>query len=104
VKLVLDQNLSPRLVQLLADIFPDSTHVSLVGLARAFDEDVWAFARALGCVIVTTDADFGDLGVLRGFPPKVVLLPIGNSTVFRGSCREQIPAPHIVLTATRLPG
>jgi predicted nuclease of predicted toxin-antitoxin system len=32
MKLLFDQNLSPRLARLLADIFPDSTHVREVGL------------------------------------------------------------------------
>jgi predicted nuclease of predicted toxin-antitoxin system len=62
-------------------VFPDITHVSLVGLDRASDDVVHAYARQHGCVIVTKDADFGDLGLVRGFPPKVVWLRLGNCTV-----------------------
>jgi predicted nuclease of predicted toxin-antitoxin system len=80
MKLLLDQNLSRRLVTRLADIFPDSTHVSRVGLDRTSDQAVWAYAHAEECMIVTKDADFNDLSILRGFPPKVIWLRIGNCT------------------------
>jgi predicted nuclease of predicted toxin-antitoxin system len=78
---LLDQNLSPRLVDRLWDVFPDVTHVSLVGLDRSPDAEGWAYARAHDRVIVTKDADFADMVVLRGFPPKVVWLRLGNCTV-----------------------
>jgi len=41
VKLLFDQNLSFRLCRLLADIFPDSSQVRLVGLAEAEDTVIW---------------------------------------------------------------
>ncbi len=62
-RLLFDQQLSPRLVSRLSDLYPDASHVSFVGLDRASDEAVWAFAHANEFVIVTKDADFGDLGV-----------------------------------------
>jgi predicted nuclease of predicted toxin-antitoxin system len=80
VSLLFDQNLSPRLTERLVDVFPGASHVSLCGLERATDDDVWSYARANGFTIVTKDADFGDLGVIRGFPPKVVWLRLGNCT------------------------
>jgi predicted nuclease of predicted toxin-antitoxin system len=45
MRLPFDQNLSPRLVQQLEDIFPDSTHLATVGMERATDQDVWVYAR-----------------------------------------------------------
>ena len=78
-RLLFDQQLSPRLVSRLSDLYP----VSLVGLDRASDEAVWAFARANEFIIVTKDADFGDLGVLRGVPPQVIWLRLGNCTTAR---------------------
>jgi predicted nuclease of predicted toxin-antitoxin system len=75
-----DQNLSPPLVNRLADIFPDAGHVEPLGLSRASDEAVWEYARAHGYVIVTKDTDFTDLSVLRGFPPKVIRISLGNCT------------------------
>jgi predicted nuclease of predicted toxin-antitoxin system len=80
MKLLFDHNLSPRLLTRLIDIFPDATHVALLGLERAADPVVWAYAAVNACIIVTKDADFNDLSTLRGFPPKVVWLRIGNCT------------------------
>jgi predicted nuclease of predicted toxin-antitoxin system len=80
MKLLFDHNLSPRLVALLADLFADSSHLSFVGLERASDQDVWNYALAHGYTIVTKDTDFSEVGLLRGFPPKVIWLRIGNCT------------------------
>jgi predicted nuclease of predicted toxin-antitoxin system len=57
VKLLFDQNLSPKLVNRLADLFPDSAHVESVGLDCASDDQVWEYARLNGFPIVTKDAD-----------------------------------------------
>ena len=72
MKLLLDHNLSPRLVNRLSDLYPDSSHVYLVGLDRFSDQEVWEYARREGYMIVTKDADFSDLCMLLGFPPKVI--------------------------------
>lgn len=80
MRLLFDHNLSPRLVPLLADVFPDAGHVRLLGLDRAADEEVWSYARLQDYAIVTKDSDFSDLSVLRGWPPKVVWMRIGNCT------------------------
>ena len=50
MKLLFDQNLSPCLVDYLADIYPESTHVYHIGLDRAPDLLVWNFARDQGYV------------------------------------------------------
>lgn len=80
MKLLFDNNLSPRLVTRLSDLFADSIHVANLALERADDDDVWAHAEQHGLTIVTKDGDFNDLLVVRGFPPKVVLLRVGNVT------------------------
>ncbi|MBA2493601.1 MAG: DUF5615 family PIN-like protein [Acidobacteria bacterium] len=77
-KLLFDQNLSPILVKKLADLFPNSDHLDLLRLGTADDAIVWEYARRNGFVVVTKDADFADLSVLRGFPPKVVWICRGN--------------------------
>lgn len=66
MKLRFDQNLSPHLVRLLSDLFPESNHVSFAGLERATDDEIWGYAQANDYVIVTKDADFADLAVIRG--------------------------------------
>ena len=78
VKLLFDQNLSPKLVKRLENIYPNSDHLDLLGLGTADDVLVWEHARQNDFVVVTKDADFADLSVLRGFPPKVVWLRRGN--------------------------
>lgn len=74
MKLLLDENLSPRLIQRLAALFPGLTHVRDVGLKRAPDEMIWEWAKENGYTVVTTDSDFVALSGGRGWPPKVVHL------------------------------
>lgn len=76
--LLFDQNLSPQLVGRLTQAFPGSVHVSEVGLAQALDRVVWEYARSHNLVLVSKDADFGELGLILGFPPKVVWIRRGN--------------------------
>jgi len=78
MKLLFDENLSPRLATRLADLFPDSTHVREVGLRAANDPLVWEYARLNGFLIVSKDADMHDLSLLFGNPPKVIWLRLGN--------------------------
>jgi len=78
MKLLFDQNLSPRLVTLLADLYPGSGHVHSLHLDQVLDRDVWEYARREDFLIVTKDADFSDLCVLLGFPPKIVWIRRGN--------------------------
>jgi len=80
MKLLFDHNLSPKLVLLLAEQYPGSSHVASEAMDKASDSDVWAYARASGFTIVTKDSDFNDLVLMRGFPPKVIWLRLGNCT------------------------
>lgn len=78
MKLLLDQNLSFKLCQQIADIFPGSSHVRLLGLAEAEDWTVWEHAGGNGFVLVSQDADFAEMAALLGPPPKVIWLRCGN--------------------------
>ena len=78
MKLLFDQNLSPKLVSRLADVYPGSDHVADVGLAQAMDRDVWSHAAQSALAIVSKDSDFSEMSVLRGFPPNVVWIRRGN--------------------------
>jgi predicted nuclease of predicted toxin-antitoxin system len=80
VKLLLDENLSPRLVRALADVYPDSAHAHDCGLGSSDDDAVWQYAKDGGFTIVSKDSDFQERSVLRGFPPKVVWLRVTNCT------------------------
>jgi predicted nuclease of predicted toxin-antitoxin system len=79
VKLLLDENLSRRLVPALQPRFPGSSQVVLLGLEQASDLEIWECAREQGFVLVSKDEDFADLQTLRGYPPKLVMLRMGNS-------------------------
>lgn len=74
MKLLLDENLSRKLVFRLAELYPGSAHVSDFDLLACSDRDVWNFARRNEFVIVTADADFYELATTMGPPPKVVWL------------------------------
>ena len=78
VKLLLDANLSPRLVAALGDLYPGATHVREVDLQLADDDTIWDYARAHGMAIVSKDGDFRQLSFLLGAPPKVIWLRRGN--------------------------
>mgnify|MGYP001328527394 CR=1 FL=1 len=80
MRLLFDEQLPEQLCLLLADVFPESTHVRSIGAGGAADEVVWNLARDHGCLLVTKDEDFHRLSVLRGAPPKVVWLRLGNCT------------------------
>ncbi|MEY4191738.1 MAG: hypothetical protein RIR17_2474 [Planctomycetota bacterium] len=78
MKLLFDQNISPRLPKLLNDLFPGSSHVLDLNLAMATDSEIWNYALSNNYIIVTKDDDFNNLSVLLGSPPKVILLAVGN--------------------------
>jgi predicted nuclease of predicted toxin-antitoxin system len=78
VKLLFDENLSFKLAEKLADVYPESDHVRSAGLSGARDLEIWEFASAEGFTIVSKDDDFRQLSILRGAPPKVIWLQVGN--------------------------
>ncbi len=78
MKLLFDQNLSHKLCNQLADVFPDSQQVRQANLETADDRVIWQYARSNGFVIVSHDVDFADLASVLGTPPKVVWLRCGN--------------------------
>lgn len=80
MKLLLDENLSRRIIPSLEDHYPGSTQVALIGLEQATDHEVWQYAKEHGFVIVTRDSDYYDLSLVRGAPPQVIWLQTGNTS------------------------
>jgi predicted nuclease of predicted toxin-antitoxin system len=82
LKLLVDENLAPRLASDLADLFPGSIHVSSAELGSTPDAVIWEYAKAHAFTFLTKDKDFASLSLTWGAPPKVILLQTGNcSTV-----------------------
>lgn len=80
MKLLFDQNISFRITKKLKGIFPDCKHVSDCGLMNCDDNEIWKYALAHALSIVTFDADFYDISVMLGHPPKIIWARIGNMT------------------------
>ncbi|HEX4123134.1 MAG TPA: DUF5615 family PIN-like protein [Tepidisphaeraceae bacterium] len=78
MKLLFDENLSFKLVGLLADLFPQSSQVRLAGLDHSDDGVLWEYAKSNGFALVSKDSDFADFAALYGPPPKVIWLRCGN--------------------------
>lgn len=78
MKLLLDQNLSHRMLGKLETTFPGSSHVMLLDLHMADDRRIWQYAKDNGFTIVTLDSDFHELTTFYGAPPKIIWLKCGN--------------------------
>jgi len=79
MRLLLDENLSPRLPDLLDDLYRGSSQIELLGLRGATDTFVWEYAKLHGYVLVSKDNDFRQRSFQFGAPPKVVWLSVGNA-------------------------
>ena len=71
--LLFDQHLSYKLLARLKDLYPDSKH-------QSDDIDIWKYAKDNGFTIVTKDIDFYELGLVKGYPPKIIWLRCGNTS------------------------
>lgn len=80
MKLLLDQNMSYRLVDKINSLFPKTEQVKRLGLEDKPDRDIWDFAKKEDFTIVTFDSDFYDMSLLLGHPPKVIWIKVGNLT------------------------
>lgn len=78
-KLLLDQNLSYKIIKHIEHLFPKSSHVRLLNLDTADDFTVWQYAKEHGYHIVTQDIDFNDINILKGYPPKIIRINTGNT-------------------------
>ena len=74
MKLLLDENLSRKLLPRIGDLFPEPAHLAEVGLLQATDWAIWEYAKANQLCIVSADSDFYELATTLGPPPKVIWL------------------------------
>jgi len=78
VKLLLDENLSDRIIYRIVDLYPDSAHVKTLGLINTDDALIWEYAKNNEFTIVSKDSDFHQRSLLYGHPPKFIYLRVGN--------------------------
>ncbi len=78
MKLLLDENLSPKVINRLNDRFSGSLHVEEIGLGNETDYSIWKYALKNDFIIVTKDTDFNDLSIIHGFPPYLIWIKRGN--------------------------
>uniref|UniRef100_B8HTX0 DUF5615 domain-containing protein n=1 Tax=Cyanothece sp. (strain PCC 7425 / ATCC 29141) TaxID=395961 RepID=B8HTX0_CYAP4 len=78
MKLLLDENLSDRIIPRIIDLYPDSDHIKMLGLINTDDAVIWEYAKTNGFVIVSKDSDFHQRSLLYGHPPKFIYLRAGN--------------------------
>ncbi len=81
MKILLDENLSYKLKNKLKFIYPNLIHVSDVQLLGENDNAIFDYARKHKFdAIVTNDEDYYWISMLKGSPPKIIWLRIGNMT------------------------
>ena len=78
MKLLLDENLSDRIIPQIVDLYPDSAHVKTLALTTTDDLVIWEYSKTHDFIIVSKDSDFHQRSLLYGHPPKFIYLRIGN--------------------------
>jgi len=79
MKVLIDQNISQRILPMLAPQFDILDHVRQLGLTDAEDYDIFMFARANGYeAVITADDDFVKLINQFSEPPKIIWIRTGN--------------------------
>jgi predicted nuclease of predicted toxin-antitoxin system len=80
MKLLFDQNISHRIINLVQQEFPNAQQVRHLNLENYTDNQLWQFAKENDFSIVTFDSDFIDITTLKGTPPKIIWLRLGNTS------------------------
>lgn len=78
MKLLIDSQLPPALARHIDASGTSCIHVRDVGLARASDHTIWDYAKLHNLVIVSKDQDFREMAILKGSPPQVIWVRLGN--------------------------
>ncbi len=79
MKLLFDENISAKLVTILATDFPNSSHIETIKMQGKTDTVIWNYAKQNSFIIVSKDNDFRQRAFVHGAPPKVIWLDVGNN-------------------------
>jgi predicted nuclease of predicted toxin-antitoxin system len=78
---LIDQNISRKVLPTVSNLFPNSNHVVLCGLENKLDVAIFQYAKEQGfSAILTNDHDFLTISLMFNPPPKILLLRTGNLT------------------------
>ena len=84
MKLLIDNNLSYRIKNLLLREFSICVHVSDLNMhENTQDIEIWNYSKANDYLILTKDNDFESMSRLYGCPPKVIQLMCGNKSTLQ---------------------
>jgi len=79
MNILVDQNISYRLIPFVQDAFPHIRHVRELGLLNFDDFSIFQYARRHRFdAIMTLDEDFYSIQLQHGIPPKIIWLRTGN--------------------------
>jgi predicted nuclease of predicted toxin-antitoxin system len=79
MKLLLDENLSWRMIKMLESISEEIIHVSNLKITQPADDiSIWNYAKKNGFTIISKDDDFEKIVLLRKAPPKLIYLKTYN--------------------------
>lgn len=79
--ILIDQNISRKVLPTITNYFPNSNHVVLCGLENKLDVAIFQYAKENGfSAILTNDHDFLTISLRFSTPPKILLLRKGNLT------------------------
>ena len=75
---LIDENISFKVAKLISEAYPGIVHVRDIGLTNVSDLQIWEYAKTNNLSIITFDNDFLNISLLKGYPPKIILLKVGN--------------------------
>ncbi|MEO5569728.1 MAG: DUF5615 family PIN-like protein [Bacteroidia bacterium] len=81
MKFIIDTQLPPGLSQLITNKGCDAVHTTFFPNGHLMnDHEIRKIAVDQNRIIITKDTHFREYFILKGSPPKVILLTIGNSS------------------------
>ena len=97
MKLLLDENISHKIVRTLQAEFPGSKHVKSIEPVLATDYKIWGYAKKNDFIITTFDEDFYEIQMEKGYPPKLLWLRCGNTSTSNLIMKIQLHTESIEL-------
>jgi predicted nuclease of predicted toxin-antitoxin system len=84
MKVLIDQNISHRIITVISFLFDELAHVKTLGWLDWDDHGIFMAARRLQYdAVMTLDEDFNKLLLQHGTPPKIIWLKTGNCSTKR---------------------